>query len=180
MPDSVLARLKERREQITEITERADLSGLPSNPMLRDLLGELATIDAALVQAENTKAIQESEAARHREQAASDDASFWFRRFMLSLQIGNGAGLLAIVGGALQADDPKAAIGLAGLQAVAFGYGVLLAGALPGVLALERGARTRPIRLTLRVVVALLTLGSSAAFVYAIIALHGYLLGMGA
>lgn len=145
--------------------------------MLRDLLGELATIDSALVQSENTKAIQKSEAAREREKAASDDASFWFRRFMLSLQIGNGAGLLAIVGGALQADDPKAALTLGSLQAVAFGYGVLMAGALPGVLAIERAVKTSGWRTLLRVAVAVLTLGSSAAFIYAIGALHGYLSG---
>jgi hypothetical protein len=66
-----------------------------------------------------------------------EERAFWFRRFMLSLQIGNGAAFLATVAGVLQADLaalPTVAV-FAWAPAIYFGLGVSAAGLLPLLMA---------------------------------------------
>ena len=65
---------------------------------------------------------------------------FWFRRFMLSLQIGNGAAFLATVDGLFHADKEVLPLmaALAWPPATYFGLGVASAGLLPLLMAAQR------------------------------------------
>lgn len=67
------------------------------------------------------------------DRATREGREFWFRRFMLSLQIGNGAAFLATVAGLLQADKDILSVMavLAWAPAMYFGLGVGAAGLLP-------------------------------------------------
>ena len=98
------------------------------------LLQEVAQIDTALLQADNTAALQHAAEQREQARLSQDDAAYWFRRFMLSLQIGNGAGFVAALAGMLQGDEVGTVARLAAAPAVLFGFGVLIAGLLPGLL----------------------------------------------
>lgn len=83
--------------------------------------------------------------------SAAEDQAFWFRRFMTSLQIGNGAGFLAAVSGIVQADANVLPI-IATLiwpPATYFGLGVGAAGILPLMLAARRGADGKPLLVSL-------------------------------
>ena len=107
---------------------------------------KLDEFDAALVQTDLTEALQNQETQRAAERAEQENAAFWFRRFMLSLQIGNGAGFLAsaaIVGQVEVEAMPVAAV-LAWAPAAYFACGTAVAGALPLILAAQAWAKDRP------------------------------------
>lgn len=74
-----------------------------------------------------------SERMIEEDRASREGREFWFRRFMLSLQIGNGAAFLATVAGLLQADKDVLSVMavLAWPPAMYFGLGVGSAGLLP-------------------------------------------------
>ncbi|RRN64292.1 hypothetical protein [Caulobacter sp. 602-1] len=79
------------------------------------------------------------------DRAAREGRDFWFRRFMLSLQIGNGAAFLATVAGLLQADKDVLSVMavLVWPPATYFGLGVGAAGLLP-LLMFARQSVSRP------------------------------------
>jgi hypothetical protein len=111
---------------------------------------ELDVVDAALAQSDLTQALQADtaarEAARAAAQAEQENTTFWYRRFMLSLQIGNGTGFLATLTAFAQA-DPDAwvpAAGFAFWPAYYFGGGVVAAGLLPLLAAFERHSEFGP------------------------------------
>jgi hypothetical protein len=142
--DSSVDRLRERRpfllNEIDELERQKRASGL-SEQGRQELLAHnaaLTQIDAALLQAENTSALNRDADGREQQKLANDDAAYWFRRFMISLQIGNGAGFLASLEAILHAEHMQAAIPLAGVPAVRFGLGVVMAGTLPAILWLQR------------------------------------------
>ena len=74
-----------------------------------------------------------SERMIEEDRASREGREFWFRRFMLSLQIGNGAAFLATVAGLLQADKDVLSVMavLAWPPAMYFALGVGSAGLLP-------------------------------------------------
>lgn len=109
------------------------------------LLQELVTIEQTLAQIAATEAQAKATAAQvaatdaaERTRTAQDDAAFWFRRFMVSLQLANGAAFVAAVTGVLQADDLPRAAAVAASPTAWFALGILGSGLLPLVLWLER------------------------------------------
>lgn len=62
---------------------------------------------------------------------ASEEATFWFRRFFTSLAIANGAAFVALAAGFLQADDRALVAPLLPSPMTHFGVGMVLAGAVP-------------------------------------------------
>lgn len=130
-------RLRERRQeiiarldQIGPAPDQASL-GFAERPML---LQEILEIEQILVQHEATKAQLQETATLEAERAKSEGADFWFRRFLLSLAVGNAAAFLALASGLLQADDPIAAAKLIRLPLQHFGHGLLAAGAIPAIM----------------------------------------------
>lgn len=111
---------------------------------IRDTEQDLDAVELAIAQTGFTDALDAvtREAAR----AAQENATFWFRRFMLSLQIGNGAGFLAAAAVVGQAD--ASAIHLAAVLAWApaayFAVGTAAAGLLPLIMAAHAWARDNP------------------------------------
>jgi len=98
----------------------------------------LDEIDAALLQADNTEALNREGAARERRKAEQDDAQFWFRRFMVSLQIGNGAALLSTISGVLGAERIEIVAPAASAPAESFAGGLVFAGLIPAILWADR------------------------------------------
>lgn len=147
-------RLQARRLQLmaerTVLQSRMATSHLHEDPFLTNQLEKLEAaidqIDAALAQSNLTHAIQTEAAAREMAARSEENANFWFRRFMLSLQIGNGAGFLATAAVVGQVD--AAAISLAAVLAWApaayFGLGTAAAGLLPLIMAALVWAEGRP------------------------------------
>ena len=172
----MIERLHERRQQILNQIAGSDLAGFPTNPALRALTAELATIESALIQADNTTAINDAAAQRALEVAQRDDAAFWFRRFILSLQIGNGAALLAALSGALQATDVREAAESIRWATAFFGLGVILAGALPGAIWLQRlSPRGKRAELAFRAAISFLAVGSAVSFVAGVGYIQGHM-----
>lgn len=124
---------------------RADALNAQRGPLLT-ALAQLEVADAtraaAAAQKDAAEAQDRATAEQEREKSAADGAEFWFRRFMLSLQIGNGAAFVALAGGILQADNPAAAAAVAAKSFALFGGGLTLAGIIPLLLFFAR--RKRP------------------------------------
>jgi len=97
-----------------------------------------ATREAASAQRELAQAQDRATSEQEREKAAKDDATFWFRRFILGLSIAHGAAIAAITAGVFQANDPIQAAKLIDLPYTLFAIGLLGAGATPLVLWRER------------------------------------------
>ncbi len=97
-----------------------------------------ATREAASAQRELAQAQDRATSEQEREKAAKDDATFWFRRFILGLSIAHGAAIAAITAGVFQANDPVQAAKLIDLPYALFAIGLLGAGATPLVLWRER------------------------------------------
>lgn len=144
-------RLRARRQKLLQDLDRVarqyEAQGLESFRTRRDRLEhELDELDGRLMQAELTAALETDTAAREAARLDQESATFWFRRFMLSLQIGNGAGFLAtaaVVGQVDSAAIPLAAV-LAWAPATYFGLGTAAAGLLPLVMAARASAKDRP------------------------------------
>ncbi|MFN4177367.1 hypothetical protein [Phenylobacterium sp.] len=136
-------RLQARRTELLQQVEglqAAIRSGGSSerDDMLAQAQAELTQIDSALLGAANTEALNREAAAREAAKAAGDDAGFWFRRFMLSLQIGNGAGLAATLAGLQDTTDQRNFALLVVVPAQIFATGLITSGALPALLWAER------------------------------------------
>jgi hypothetical protein len=181
-----LDRLRKRRADLEPLVDELTRVGINGTKEQRENLisynQELSQIDAALLQAENTAALNRDADGRERERAAADDASFWFRRFMLSLQIGNGAGFLASLEGILHAEELSDAVTLAGLPAISFGLGVMLAGTLPIVLWGQRQAwiaTNGVLRAFVGLALVVFTVGAATFFVLALGSIGGELLRHG-
>lgn len=82
------------------------------------------------------------------ERAAREGRDFWFRRFILSLQIGNGAAFLATVTGMFQAEKDVLSIMavLAWAPALYFALGVGAAGVLPLLMFAQTAVRGHRLR----------------------------------
>lgn len=117
----------------------------PARRDLKDLPPEIEQADRRtddLIRRLSEKMIEDDRADR-------EVQDFWFRRFMLSLQIGNGAAFLATVAGLLQADKSVLPIiaALAWPPAMYFAMGVTAAGLLPLLMAAQRAfPRHRPVK----------------------------------
>lgn len=147
-------RLKRRREELAAAirAKQAKLGGQPGavqrhlEARIEESEDKLDQFDAALAQTELTEALQADAAAREAQRAEQENATFWFRRFMLSLQIGNGAGFLATAAVVGQVD--AAAISLTAVLAWApamyFGLGTATAGLLPLIMAASAWAKDHP------------------------------------
>ncbi|MDO8900134.1 MAG: hypothetical protein Q7V15_02140 [Phenylobacterium sp.] len=123
------------------------LTGYQFATRLDEVEAELDRLDAALVQVQHTRAIESDLRARDRERAEAENATFWFRRFMLSLQIGNGAGFLAAASIVSQVDSEAiymAAV-LAWAPATYFALGTGAAGLLPLIMAAHAWANGHPV-----------------------------------
>ena len=125
-----------------ELTERADQlaaerAAITENtadaPTAGEVSGQLALAEATL----------RDTASRELDRERRDDSTFWYRRFMLSLQIGNGAAMLALMTGVMGAEqkDMMFLSALAWAPAMYFGIGLVAAGCLPGLLAGSRALR---------------------------------------
>ena len=148
--DEIQTRLARRREEV--IQRLAEIGNAPKQNTRGweerpHLLQELVTIEQTLAQMAATAAQVASTAAQveateaaERMRIAQDDASFWFRRFVLSLQIANGAAFVAAVGGVLQADNLPVAAAAAASPTAWFALGIFGSGLLPLILWLERQA----------------------------------------
>jgi len=88
---------------------------------------ELETIRAIAARQER-ESRRAARLERHRERKA--EADYWFRQWMNSLAIGNGAGFLAVTSGLLQAGRLERAITLVFAPLTYFALGLLFAGAL--------------------------------------------------
>ena len=151
-------RLQERLCVVEKALEHwlPSVAGTPEWEIARALQEEQGQIEIALAQLEVASATRAAAAAqlasaqaldreseeRERARAAGDDVSFWYRRFILSLQIGHAAAVLAIIGGTLQADDPKPVAAAMVWPGLFFAHGLLAAGMLPALQALHRLTRT--------------------------------------
>lgn len=124
---------------------------------LNDLPVEIAKIDAQVDDLSKTLTNRILEDER----TAREGRDFWFRRFILSLQIGNGAAFLATVTGMFQAEKDVLSImaALAWAPALYFALGVGTAGALPLLMFAETAVRGHKLRESLvrHTVVALTT-----------------------
>lgn len=143
-PDPI-TRLTERRRRMLGDLERLRRqaeetgSGILEQKAL-NLARDVDRLDAALVQANLTHAIEAETDAREATKAEQENTAFWYRRFMLSLQIGNGTGFLATLTAFSQADQTALATAakFALWPAYSFGIGVVAAGLLPLLAAFER------------------------------------------
>jgi hypothetical protein len=99
-------------------------------------------IDMALLQSAQTEAIERDTNSREALRLEAENAAFWDRRFMVSLQVGNGAGFLATVGAVFQAPIEAAAMwaGPATLISGFFGVGTIAAGMLPSLAGIQTQA----------------------------------------
>lgn len=151
MSDEARRRLEERRGQLLQEIARnevlartadANLAGMYDNRRAQ-FEAALDTVDAALAQSSLTRALEAETAAREEARAEQENATFWFRRFMLSLQIGNGAGFLATaaVVGQVDASAISLAAVLAWAPATFFALGTAAAGLLPLIMAGHAWAR---------------------------------------
>lgn len=165
-------RLAARREQLLQelrrATEQYEKLGLDSFRNRRDgLEQELDKIDSMLMQSDLTGALEADTAAREADRAERENFTFWFRRFMLSLQIGNGGGFLATVA-AVQQADPASLSTLAKLLALPvtfFGIGTILAGLLPLIMAAHANERlTKRAQTSAEGIALALTMGAAAFF----------------
>lgn len=149
-------RLEERHRIIQRVLEQVRANFSPQHapesmvvhrqPEVEQWERQLDSIDMALIQIEQTAAIEKGTAVREAQRHDAENATFWFRRFMLSLQIGNGAGFLATaaVVGQVDADAISLAAVLAWAPATYFGLGTGAAGLLPLVMAAHAWAKEHP------------------------------------
>lgn len=103
-----------------------------------------------------------SESERQRERDA--EAIFWYRRAILSLQIGHGAVLAAVLGGLMQAENIPLAARVASGPAAWFGAGLVAAGVLPFLLWAAATTWGERFRRGVRAALAVLTAVSAACF----------------
>jgi len=124
---------------------------------------------------------EEADHSRRVDEAARrEDAGFWFRRFMLGLQIANGGAFAAITAGVFQADDPALAARLVHAPYSLFAAGLLAAGLIPFAL---WGARVfagrKNISIAFSSAAQVLPLGSAVAFVIALFLSTGAMENLG-
>lgn len=171
-PDPI-TRLKERRRKMLSDLERLRRSAHETGAGLLDekagnVARQIDKLDAALVQASLSQAIEAETQAREGARAEQENTTFWYRRFMLSLQIGNGTGFLATLTAFAQADADAwpAAARFAFWPAYHFGAGVVAAGLLPLLVAFERHSEFGPRgRHAMNGGILLLTIIAAGAFV---------------
>lgn len=77
-------------------------------------------------------------ASREAQRESQDDATFWFRRFMVGLSLGNGAGFLAMASGILQAEDFTKLPATIAEPFTSFGRGLIMSGLIPLFLYFSR------------------------------------------
>lgn len=121
--------------------------------------------EVAEVQREATEAQRAATAEAELTRLEAEGTDFWLRRFILSLQIGNGAAFLAVVSSILQAANFEFAARLAFPPALGFGFGVLFAGAIPFAMWFERRQRAEVGDQVSRALSILLCVLSTFAFV---------------
>lgn len=153
MTDDLKARLADRLRQADELLNPPNgqivqldwdrvQSVIAERARIENSLAQLEVADAtraaAKAQSDLAEAQSADTASREDARLKQDDAAFWFRRFILSLQIGNGAGFVALAGGVLQADKPREVAVLAFPSFGWFAGGLILAGLVPGLLYLQR------------------------------------------
>lgn len=116
------------------------------NPEVAELERQLDEIDRSLLQAAQTEALKRDTDVRESQRAEEENGAFWLRRFILSLQIGNGAGFLAsaAVVGQVDFEAISLAAVLAWVPAAYFALGTGVAGALPLIMAAQAWAKNRP------------------------------------
>lgn len=112
--------------------------------------------------------LEETDAAAIR-QAERDEQAFWFRRFFTSLAIGHAGAFFAIATGVFQSDNLQRAAQMAFWPVVFFGTGLVLAGATPLFLWLERSAKDTQEHIAFRRASSLSAYWSGAAFAIGIL-----------
>lgn len=182
-------RLNERREELLQnfdkdamwVRDGAD----PSSPRyersrrniveLREIEATLATMQLADAQVGVADAQREVAAAQRdanltaeRERSASEDVTFWSRRYLTTISVGNAAGLSAVLIAMNQADAP--AVDLRGLVWIilAFGGGAFLGGTVPLLRVALAVERLKPMRAFLALL---------AGWIYPILATACFLFG---
>ena len=135
-----------------------------------------ATREAAAAQRDAAQAQQRATDEREHEKQAQDDAAFWFRRFILSLQIGNGAGFLALATGVLQADNFNTVARLAVGPFLWFGAGTIVAGIVPGILYIERLQKRANLKSLAQAAAIGAGITGAMFFIFAVVASYGSVL----
>jgi len=160
-------KLNERRNELLGTFER-DAAWVrdgadPSSPRyerskrnideLREIEATLATMqlaDAQLrvadAQHEVASAQRASNEAADKERAASEDVTFWTRRFLTTISLGNAAGLSAVLIAMNQADAPSVDIRRLGWIIIAFGTGAFLGGTVPLLRLALAAKRLQPMK----------------------------------
>jgi hypothetical protein len=149
------------RRQIEEILE------------IESILAQMQTADAqralADAQREVAEAQRQSTSSSERERAWNEGRDFWLRRFFTSVAVANGAGAFASITAMLRPDPPAVTTDQAAWIIACFVGGVLIAGAVPLILAVHPqirfdGQRWRPAQwatvLLTSLAAALLVIGS--------------------
>ena len=108
---------------------------------VRHIQQELAQVDDRRDEAAAAAAAARAETETR---LRAEESGFWFRRFMTTLGIANGAAFAALASGFLQADE-KATVALTVANAMTdFAIGMIAAGLVPALLWIERSDTTRP------------------------------------
>lgn len=142
---------------------------------LREIEATLATMQLADAQAGVAGAQREVAAAQRdanetaeKERTASEDVTFWTRRFLTTISVGNAAGLSAVLIAMNQADAPSVGLERLGWIILAFGGGAFLGGTVPLLRLVLAADRLRSMRAFLRLL---------AGWVYPILATACFLIG---
>lgn len=136
-----LRRLRDRRVEAEVSLQQAKRDTFQTG--LSAAQSTVDTLDATIAQMENTEALNRAQAERDHAKAAEDDGNFWFRRFMVSLQVGNGGAVLALLTSLTSADDVGAVAGTLVVPVSVFGFGLVAAGLVPAFLWLARTAAAK-------------------------------------
>jgi len=142
---------------------------------LREVEATLATMQLADAQAGVAGAQREVAAAQRaanetaeKERTASEDVTFWTRRFLTTISVGNAAGLSATLIAMNQADAPSVSLGRLAWIILAFGGGAFLGGTVPLLRLALAADRLRPMRAFL---------GLLAGWIYPVLATACFLIG---
>jgi hypothetical protein len=129
-----------------------------------NLKRELAELDRQRRQIQDRQDAEERARYEVELREAAQGADFWFRRFMLSLQIGNGAAFLAVVTSVVGADQMAQAAKWAILPAMGFGVGAIFSGMLPMLLWVQRVQMLAGVRPLFRSLTASFAIVGAVAF----------------
>jgi hypothetical protein len=137
--NKMLERARERRKRLPKelelyppVEQERRLANVDAE--IENLVVRLSQIDDRQREANSAEI---AALAAERERSASEEASFWYRRFFTTLGLGNAAAFAAVASGFIQADDRRPIADAAANALTAFSIGMVAAGALPLLLWLQ-------------------------------------------